>query len=207
MQAPVFGAAAAAREYSVFSPDKKIEFKLTAGSDLRYAVNYEGRPLVASSSISMTIDSGGPRILGRGVKVKSEKRRSVDDILKPVVRQKAAAISDRFNELAIRFAGDYALTVRAYDDGVAYRFETSLPGPITVVSEQAEFVFPEILKPGFRRKRASRRTERKFHSVSLSDVTEKRFASCPVVVDPAGGPKVAVTEADLEDYAGMYLAG
>ncbi len=208
VQAPVFGAAAAAREYSVFSPDKKIEFKLTAGSDLRYAVNYEGRPLVASSSISMTIDSGGPRILGRGVKVKSEKRRSVDDILKPVVRQKAAAISDRFNELAIRFAGDYGLTIRVYDDGAAYRFETSLPGPVTVVSEQVEFVFPGNPQAWFPEEESFQtHSERKFLSVSLNDVTEKRFASCPVVVNPAGGPKVAVTEADLEDYAGMYLAG
>ena len=78
--------------------------------------------------------------------MRDEKRRSVDDVLKPVVRQKAAEVRDRFNELTLTFEGSYALIFRAYDDGVAYRFSTLFAQPITVVSEQAEFAFGQDRK-------------------------------------------------------------
>ncbi|MBN1938815.1 MAG: glycoside hydrolase family 97 protein [Candidatus Aminicenantes bacterium] len=205
---PALGTAADGREYSVFSPDKKIEFILTVGPDLGYSVNYEGRPLLSASSISMTVESGGTRIFGREARVKSAKRRFVDEVLRPVVRQKAASLPDRFNELTLQFAGDYGLSVRVYNDGAAYRFETSFRDGVTVLSERAEFVFPGDPKVWFPEEAGFQtHSERKYLYLSLSDITERRFASCPVVVETEAGPKVAVTESDLEDYAGMYLAG
>ncbi len=71
-------------------------------------------------------------------------------MLRPVVRVKRAEVRDRFNERRIDFAGDYSLIVRAYDDGVAYRFVTKLPGEITVANEDATFAFagrPPALLP------------------------------------------------------------
>ena len=201
-------AAAAAKDpaYSLLSPDKKIEVKISAGGILQYAVNYDGRPLLAPSTISMTLDGG--RVVGRGTRVREAKTRSVNEILKPVVKQKAAEIPDRFNELTVSFVGDYALIVRAYDDGVAYRFATSFKDPVTVVSEQAEFAFPQDQKLWFPEEESFQsHSERKFKYISLSEVTDKKFACCPALVDVSGGPKVAITEADLEDYAGLYLTG
>ncbi len=49
--------------------------------------------------------------------------------------------------------------------------------------------------------------ERTFKYIFLSEITAKRFSSCPAVVDIEGGPKVAISEADLEDYAGLWLTG
>jgi len=202
------GAAAEAREFSLFSPDHKIEIRIRAGSILQYVVNVDGTPLLSPSTISMTVETEGTRVLGREVKVKNEKRRTVDEVLMPVVKQKAAAVPDRFNELTLSCAGDYSLIVRAYDDGVAYRFATSFRKPVTVVAEQAEFVFPRDQKLWFGEEESFQsHSERIYEITSLSEITEKRFACCPVVVDVAGGPKVAITEADLEDYAGLSLTG
>jgi len=200
--------AAKDRTFSLFSPDKKIEIRITAGAVLQYAVFDQDRALVAPSTISMTVEADGPRVLGLAPRLKSEKRRSVAEKLVPVLRQKTAAIDDRFNEMTLRFDGGYALIVRAYDDGVAYRFGTEFAQPVTVVSEQAEFAFPGDRKIWFGEEESFQsHSERHYKIMSLSEVGEKKFAVCPVVVDGAGGPKVAVTEADLEDYAGMYLAG
>ena len=116
----------AAKDYSLLSPDKAIEVKVAVGPAVTYAVAFQGKPIIAPSAISMTIDGG--RVLGKDAKVRSDKRRSVNEILTPVVAQKASKIPDVFNELTLEFAGDYALIFRAYDDGVAYRFTTSLPG-------------------------------------------------------------------------------
>ncbi|MCX6559068.1 MAG: glycoside hydrolase family 97 protein [Candidatus Aminicenantes bacterium] len=198
-------ASAAAQAYSLLSPDKTVEVKISLGNTLTYEVLYKGRPLIAPSAVSMTLGDG--TVLGRAGRVKSDKRRSSDVVLKPFVRQKAAEIRDKFNELKLEFRGDYAFIVRAYDDGVAYRFATALKKPITVVSEQAEFTFTAdhtVYWPqedGFQTHQ-----ERAFKPVALSAIDVQKFASAPAVVAVEGGPKVAVTEADLESYAGLYLA-
>jgi alpha-glucosidase len=191
-------AAPAAKVYSLFSPDKTIEVKVTAGNALTYAIFYKGRPLVAPSAVSMTLAKGV--VLGRNGKVKRDKVRPNDTIIKPFVRQKA-------DELRLDFQGDYAFIVRAYEDGVAYRFETAFKAPITIVAEQAEFTFTAdhtVYWPqedGFQTHQ-----ERAFKPTALSAIDVKKFASTPALVAVEGGPKVAVTEADLESYAGMYLA-
>ena len=197
---------AAAKDYSLLSPNKAIEVKIAVGPTITYAVTFQGQPIVLPSAVSMTLDAG--RVLGRAAKVRKDTRRSVNDLLLPVVTQKAAKVPDVFNELTLEFAGNYALIFRAYDDGVAYRFATSFPGEITVVSEQAEFAFGRDHKLYFPEEESFQsHQERIFKYISLSEVTAKRFSSCPAVVDIEGGPKVAVSEADLEDYAGLWLTG
>jgi alpha-glucosidase len=196
----------AAKDYSLLSPNKAIELKVAVGPTITYAVAFQGKPMIAPSTISMTLDAG--RVLGKEAKVRNDKHRSVDDILTPIVAQKASKIPDVFNELTLEFAGNFALIFRAYDDGVAYRFSTSFPGEITVVSEQAEFAFGSNHKLFFPEEESLQsHQERIFKYISLSEVTAKKFSSCPAVVDIEGGPKVAVTEADLEDYAGLWLTG
>ena len=129
-----------------------------------YSVRHRGGDLIAPSAISMSLEGG--RILGRNAEVRDARRRSVDEKLTPVVKQKAAVITDRYNELTLEFKGDYAVTFRAYDDGVAYRFATSFPGQITVVSEQAEFAFPKTTASISRRRRAFIRTRSAFTNMS-----------------------------------------
>jgi alpha-glucosidase len=197
---------AAPKDLSLFSPGKTIEVKVAAGPKLTYSVSYLGRPLVIPSAVSLTLDGG--RVLGPAARVKDVKTRRVREILTPVVRQKAASIPDVFNEMTVEFAGGFALIFRAYDDGVAYRFSTTLPGRVTVVSELAEFAFAADHKLYFPEEESFQsHQERTFKYISLSEVTSKKFSSVPAVVDVQNGPKVAISEADLEDYAGLWLTG
>jgi alpha-glucosidase len=198
--------AVTAKEYVLLSPDKAVELKVAVGPDIRYSVAYKGRPIVVPSAVSMTLDGGV--VLGKDPQVRDEKRRSVNDILRPVVRQKSAEIADRFNELTLVFKGEYAVIFRVYDDGVAYRFSTMFAKPITVVSEQAEFTFGQDRKLYFPEEESFQsHQERIFKYMSLSEIGAKRFSSAPAVVEIADGPKIAITEADLEDYAGLWLTG
>jgi alpha-glucosidase len=200
------GALAANKEYVLLSPDKSVELKITVGPALTYAVAYKGKAIVVPSAISITLDGG--IVLGHDAKVRDEKRRSVNEILRPIVKQKSAEIADHFNELTLSFKGDYALIFRAYDDGVAYRFAASFAKPITVVSEQAEFAFGRDLKLYFPEEESFQsHQERIFKYMSLSEIGAKKFSSAPAVVEIPDGPKIAVSEADLEDYAGLWLTG
>jgi len=197
---------AAAKEYVLFSPDKTVELRVAVGPSVTYSIKYEGRLLVVPSAVSMTLEGGV--VLGKDAQVRDEKRRSANEVLHPVVKQKSAEIVDRYNELTLSFKGDYALIFRVYEDGVAYRFSTQFAGPITVVSEQAEFAFGQDRKLYFPEEESFRsHQERIFKYVSLGEIGSKKFSSAPAVVEIPDGPKVAITEADLEDYAGLWLTG
>jgi alpha-glucosidase len=49
--------------------------------------------------------------------------------------------------------------------------------------------------------------ERNYSYLPLSQITAEKMAFLPVLVDIKDGPKVAITEADLDDYPGLYLTG
>src|SRR5258706_10316762 len=65
--------------------------------------------------------------LGADAKVLKHKESGQDRVLEPVVRQKFAKIREYYKELHLDFDGGYGVTFRAYNEGGAYRFETSLP--------------------------------------------------------------------------------
>ena len=127
--------------FQVVSPSREIVVSLTTeGATLAWSIAYRGAPLTRPSPLTLTLDGG--RTLGDTPVFTTTSSRGVDTILKPPVRYRRAEIRDRFNEATFAFAGNYALTLRAYDDGVAYRWKTTLPGEITVVSEDATLAFP-----------------------------------------------------------------
>jgi len=132
--------------------------------------------------------------------------RSADTTLKPVVRIKRAEIRDRYNERRIDVAGGYALLVRAYDDGVAYRWVTTLPGDVTVVSEDASLAFTDDHLVYFPEETSLlSHQERQYKRLKLTEITPGGFSSLPAMVEMPGGVKIVITEADLFDYPGMDL--
>ena len=189
---------------TVTSPGKALVVTIGVGDQLTWAVSLRGRDVLRPSRIGMTLEGG--QVLGAKPEVSVTARRGVDRTLKPVVRIKRADVRDRFNECRLDFAGNYALVVRAYDDGVAYRFVTRLPGDITITSEEAALAwagdhlvsFPEEIS-------LLSHQERQYKRLKISEIGAGRFSSLPAMVDLTGGVKVVITEADLLDYPGMDL--
>ncbi|MBM3312200.1 MAG: hypothetical protein FJY80_11915, partial [Candidatus Aminicenantes bacterium] len=71
---------------TLLSPDKRIEVKVGLGNDIRYGVSFQGRTILAPSAVALTLEGG--KVLGSSPTLRDEKRRSVDETLRPVVRQK-----------------------------------------------------------------------------------------------------------------------
>ena len=127
--------------FQVASPNREIVVSLTTdGAQLAWSISYRGAPLTRPSPLALVLAGG--RVLGDKPLFTTTLSRSADTTLTPPVRYRRAEIRDRFNESTFAFAGNYALVVRAYDDGVAYRWKTTLPGEITVVNEEATLAFP-----------------------------------------------------------------
>src|SRR5438132_1691782 len=111
------GAAMADTNYSLRSPDNRIDVAIHVAKKITYDVSLNGRLLMKDSTFGMNIEG---KALGENHQVKATKKDSVDKALEPVVRQKSAKIREHYNELKLEIDGGYAVVFRAYPDGVAY---------------------------------------------------------------------------------------
>ena len=198
--------AVAQNSYDLLSPDKRIDVKVRLGERVQYSVLLNGIPLLENCAASINIDHNA---LGTQPKLKSAKPRSYDGVLEPVVRQKFAKVRENYNELRLEMQGSYAIVFRAYNNGAAYRLETSLPqAEVKVYSEEAAFNFPGNYTVYYPREESLfSHNERKYLPVKLAEIAPDAIASLPAVVEAAGGVKVAIAESDLEEYPGLWLKG
>lgn len=194
-----------AKEIKVASPDKRLEVTINAGNVITYSILIDGKTVLLPSEISLTLQDG--LILGIDAKLKSDKIKAINETLKPAVKQKYAVIQDNCNELTLSFLGNYSLVFRVYNDGVAYRFVADFDKEITVEDEKVELNFDNDYKIYFPEEDSFySHSERLYKYINISEIPENKFCSLPMIVELDNNWKVAVTEADLEDYAGMYIA-
>jgi alpha-glucosidase len=188
------------------SPDGRIELRIRTADRLRYDLVLKGRAVLENATLSLDVEHNK---LGVMPKVVDAKMRSSDQMVEPVVRQKFAKIRDHYNELRLNMDGGYSVVFRAYNEGVAYRFETSLPKEkVKIYGEESAFNFPSNFvvyypqEDGF-----YSHNERKYLPQHLSEITPEFIATLPAIVDVGQGAKLAIAESDLEDYPGLWLRG
>jgi alpha-glucosidase len=190
------------------SPDGRLRATFTVGDDLRYALAVDGRPVLLPSPLSMTLDDG--RVLGRGARLVRADRRDVDETI-PTPLGKRALVRSRASELALVLSDGATLRARAYDDGLALRWETALPGRIRVRDEGFAVTFPSEPTATFLSgSGAHHNYEGLWRHEPISAITAwnnelPQTASLPLVFDLDGGAKLALLQADLDDYPAMYL--
>jgi alpha-glucosidase len=193
------------KDYKVTSPDGRIVVTISTGADLNWSAAYDGREVITSVRAGMVLDDG--RILGQNETVKKATPGRISQILEPVVPYKRSRTPDNCNTLLITFRSGLSVQFRAYDDGVAYRFETTMKEELLIRKEIAELQFPSgsyswyPLEESF-----MSHNERIFIYSSLDTITDKHLACLPALFI-ANGVNVLVTEADIEDYPGMWLRG
>ena len=207
---PVFllvTSASAQSSYDLQSPDKQIEVRIRTAHGVRYDVLLNGRALLQDSSLSLDFDH---KVLGREVKVAGAKERHTDQVLEPVVRQKFEKIRENYNELRLEMEGGYALVFRAYNEGVAYRFETSLTADqVKIYGEEANFRFAANFPVFYPQEDSffSHNERRYVPAQNLSEIAPAFLATLPAVIDAGDGAKVAIAESDVEEYPGLWLRG
>ena len=204
----------AQKQFTLQSPDKDITVTVDVGEQLLYSVTHGNTCVLAPSPIGMTLSDDTP--LGQKPVVKSAKTRSVKQSVEAPF-YKRVVIPEVYEELAISFKGNYKVVFRAYNEGVAYRFETDFRKPIVIESETADFNFDadyQALIPyvnarkgegDFIQQQFFTSFENTYTHTPLSQMEPERLAFLPVLVELKDGKKVVITEADLEDFPGLYL--
>ena len=195
-----------AKDYEVKSPDGNLKIKVTVDKDIQYSVYLNDTEIIVPSVISMTLDDG--EVYGVKPSVRRVKTKSISEVITPVVPRKYKQIDDVYNETEIEFRGKYSLVLRAYNDGVAYRWVTKKKGEFKVQSEQATFNFSNDYSIWFpEEEKVFSHQERQYVYLKLSEITPERFCSTGTLVDLDNGVKVYISESDLVEYPGMFLKG
>ena len=182
----------------VLSPSGNNRIALDlGGEELCWSASHNDVEVVAPSRLQMTTDRGTWGAGSCNARVKSIN-------------------SEEYNGAVVKF-GDYAIELRAYNEGVAYRFISMCRGEYKVVDEVAEFAFEGedmawIPYTNYRPDATSdyaTQYETSFENTyvytAIKDVDWRRLIFAPVVVERKG-LKLWISESNLEDYAGMFLS-
>lgn len=209
---------------AVASPDGAIEVRFTIrekqepyppGRRLYYAVSYLGRDIILDSPLGLDFQNMPP--LARDLAVKGTSRRSINETWTPVIASKRSNVINHFNELRLDLEEAspphrrLALVCRAYDDGVAFRYvllKQREIGEFRITSERTHFHFAgnhTVWAADY--KSFVSHQEEEFRETKLNQISPAAIIGLPLLVQVSAEVWVAIAEANLRDWAGMYLTG
>lgn len=201
----LFTTAHAQKKLSVTSPDGQVRLNVSLSDKVYYDVESHGETLVKNGHLGMTLDKAN---LGANPVLKGKKVKTVNETVTPIFSLKSANIDNHYTSLLMNMKGGYAIEWRVYDDGLAYRFVTSIKGDVKVLSEDFCIQLTQdtrlvLQQPGGFKTSC----EEEYTNVqSAAWKAEDRMSELPLVIAGAK-QKVFVSEFDLFDYPGMFMKG
>ena len=207
-----FMAVSAQQNISVSSPDGKLKFLLKITPEtVSYEVNYKKQLLVENSLLGFSFDNGE---FGSNLKTGKVRRKSIDETYELVVG-KVSSARNHCNEMIVPLQEKEApgrlinLVVRAFNDGVAFRYEFPEQegwNSYVMYDEKTQFRLngnPMTLLmylPGY-----INTHEGVYTHTEYDKIAKKRLIDMPVTLEFDNGIYMSITEAAVRDYAGMYL--
>ena len=195
--------------HSIKSPNQKIEIKVSTGDKITWAVTHEETIVLRPSDIGLDLNNGVN--IGKNTGKTKERISSFNGSFKTPFYKKTE-VKEFYNELVVITNKNYSIIFRAYDDGVAYRFVTDIDQKLIIKNETSDFNFAGDYKaymPYVRDFRSDEIWMQSFEATydehPLSETRKDTMAFFPIMVELAHGKKAVITEADLQDYPGMYL--
>jgi alpha-glucosidase len=198
----------------VVSPNGEIVFSLSTGFStpptLAYSVDFRGKRLIDPSELGLELQ--GQPALGPGMHTVGAKPGSTDARYTiPVGKTKD--VRDHYNSLIADFEGKsgskLSVEVRAFDDGVAFRYvvpEQPSLNRVHIAGERTQFrysndatLYPLVLS-GFQSS-----YEDDYMMRAVSGLHRDWLIGLPLLANEGGAGWIAITEADIDNYAGMYL--
>ena len=197
--------AAKVKNYTLSSPDGGLKVEISTGDGLSYRIMHENDTILSHSNIGLVLADG--TLVGKSSRVTRERRKKIEDkVESPFYRFKEFIAA--CNELDLKLQGGFGVTFRAYDDGVAYRFSTTVASEVTLKDEMAEFNLPQdytaYLPYTTNDKKPMAMAFQNVYDITPLSKAQPKLAFLPVTVD-CGSVKLTLLESDLEAYPGMFV--
>lgn len=201
----------AQKPISVFSPDNNIQFQFQLFEGMAmYSVAFKKTIIIDQSRIGLTFSKGSFNDYLKSGKVI---RRQGEETYELVVG-KVKSVKERFNEAIIPLRQTengirVNFIIRAFNDGVAFRYEfLQIPSQATFELEDEGTSFtprpnPNVIAMFLENYTTSH--EALYTNVQLGKLPANKLMALPVLFEYPGEVYLAISEAALVDYAGMYL--
>ncbi|MGK2864201.1 MAG: glycoside hydrolase family 97 protein [Chitinophagaceae bacterium] len=200
------------KKIQLASPNGHIEFHIALNDKApAYRIIYKGKALVNESRLSLQFDDGW---FENQLKINRPVFRQGDETYELVVG-KANQVRSQYNEVMIPFEETKKpfrkinLVVRAFNDGVAFRYEFPVSknrSEFILIEENTNFILAgdpmvhALLLPGY-----TTSHEGLYTHLRLSKMASDTLMDMPAMFEFPDNIFLAITEAALLDYAGMYL--
>jgi len=205
---------AAPAQFTAQSPNGAVAISLSVPEDgpLSYAVSYRGQAVIDSSALGLELEHQPP--LKTGFRVVSSRPGQIDETY-PVPAGKSNPVHNRCQTLTLdlvetgELGRRLTIEARAYDDGAAFRY--LLPAQpmlreARITAEDTDFdlakegtAYPLLLN-GYRTS-----YEDDYLMMPLASIRPDYLVGLPLLVELPGRAWVAIAEADIDNYPGMYL--
>jgi len=193
------------------SPDKKtiFAFEIRSGKP-GYSVQYDGKSLIDFSVLSLRFNNERS-----ATAVRLEKSVTLDSSERyTMMTGRSGAVNDSFRQVSLHLreikenGRSYILEVRAFNDGIAFRylFLQSSEDSLRLTEEEDEFqirgnpAVHALIQDGFENAHEGSYLHRAYHDLPIDSLIDM-----PLLFSFSDSIYLAVTEAALLDYAGMYL--
>lgn len=194
----------AQKSYKLSSPNGDIQMNITVSDKIYYDIACQNTTLLEQGVMQMQI---GKQVLGEKPKVTGQSTKSVSETINPVVPFKFSSIPNNYNQLLLKFSGNYQVEFRAFDDGVAYRFITNKKGEVEVMNELFQVNFPEDYLMHLQLAgRFKTSYEEAYRHMKLSEWKDaKGYTLLPLLIEAKNNHKILISESALTDYPAMFL--
>ena len=190
------GGWAIAKDYKVCSPNGKNV--VTVGKGVTLSITHNDKPVVKVKAGLSALSVTQP---GR-----AKTSTATETIAAPFYRQPSFTVA--YRQIDLKLGSGFGLQVRAYDEGVAYRWYTTNKKETIIENEVADFVFPDDCKAWL----AYSTNEKKPFAMAFQNVYDEtllskasnQYAFLPATIQ-SGDVKVTILESDLRAYPGMFL--
>lgn len=209
----------AVKPVTVTSPDGHVRVEVSpdvagsGGAIPRYRVFFKDRLVIADSRLQVEIADGVT--LGSDSVIEGSRKTTIDNEYRQSPGKRSKVV-DRSSETVISLrerggsARKWELVVRAYDDGAAFRYRFPRQedwDALVIASERSEVAFPAgTVAFALPLNSFTTPYEKLYQRKPVTDVPADWLLGLPLLVEVPGTAWAAVTEANLTDYAGMYLA-
>ncbi len=202
-----------AQEAKVISPNQTLSFIIHNEDVLSYSVFFNKKKVINNSAMGFSFKDE-PDMKGDFL-ILDQNSKSIHDSWSPVVPSKHALVDDNYNELHLLLKEKSGLErmmdvfVRAYNDGVAFRYKlyrAQKIGNREITKELTSFSVPGdplawIVEYGG----YSSSNEAEYMEGKLSYLNDSSIAGLPVLMEYSDDLWAAIAEANIDDFPGFYI--
>lgn len=200
----------AQQSFEFYSPDSTLRLQIRTKDKLSWTL-YAGKELLTQSS-SVDLQLANQKSLSGKLVVASHKYSKINETITVPVPYRRKTIHDNYVQLELTLKEPFTIQFRLYNGGMAYRVGTRFKDSIIVENENVTFELNEKADVWFAHMDKRQNVDR-FHTSfeaiykkqALTAIADAMLTYSPVTVSLPNGYHLAVSDANLFDYPGLFL--